>query len=346
MSETKQEDPRPLSRSELERLVDAGLIRPEKRDEALAMSRKDVDWFSWTQRWTMALGATFLLAGVLFFFAWNWKELSPFVRFAVLQGAIVIAVGAALFGGLSKPAGQWGLLAAMVLTGVLLAVFGQVYQTGADAFEVFALWAGLTVVWAVVACSPVLWILWLTILQTAILTFSGQVILPGRFANWDEVYLVLGLVSGLALFLREWAEHRESLRWFREEWVRLVLVGVTVFWLSAIPWSAIFEFRWWNSESAPLGRWIGIPLWVAAMAGGAWFYGRVRPSLTSAGLCLIAAATIVTTWIGKEIIDGAEDSPIAWLIASVVALLAFAGVGLLIARTARLHSGAREEVGV
>ena len=48
----------------------------------------------------------------------------------------IAAVGALLVG-LDRAFGQVLLIAASVLTGVLLAVIGQVYQTGADVFELF-----------------------------------------------------------------------------------------------------------------------------------------------------------------------------------------------------------------
>ncbi|MBC8290414.1 MAG: DUF2157 domain-containing protein, partial [Planctomycetes bacterium] len=45
--------------------------------------------------------------------------------------------------------------------GVFLAVFGQVYQTGADEWLLFAGWAGLILPWTALSRFEALWILWL-----------------------------------------------------------------------------------------------------------------------------------------------------------------------------------------
>ena len=47
----------------------------------------------------------------------------------------------------NRPAGKAALLAAALLTGGLLALIGQTYQTGADTFELFATWAALILPW-------------------------------------------------------------------------------------------------------------------------------------------------------------------------------------------------------
>jgi len=62
---------------------------------------------------------------------------------------------------------------AVMLTGALLALFGQTYQTGADVYELFLGWALLTLPW-VAACrfSPC-WGLWLLLTNLSALFFSG-----------------------------------------------------------------------------------------------------------------------------------------------------------------------------
>ena len=47
-------------------------------------------------------------------------------------------------------AGKAALLAASLFVGALLALIGQIYQTGADTFEMFAAWAALILPWVLV----------------------------------------------------------------------------------------------------------------------------------------------------------------------------------------------------
>ena len=51
--------------------------------------------------------------------------------------------------GLDAVAGRISLFATAFLSGILLAVFGQVYQTGADPYGLFLAWALLILPWAV-----------------------------------------------------------------------------------------------------------------------------------------------------------------------------------------------------
>ena len=66
------------------------------------------------------------------------------------------AAGGALLAGLDRAFGQVLLIAGSVLTGVLLAVIGQAYQTGADVFELFVAWAVLILPWVFVSRSAAL----------------------------------------------------------------------------------------------------------------------------------------------------------------------------------------------
>lgn len=119
---------------------------PAARYAEAAYALRDRDlWSVWAVRLLMALGTGHVLAGIVFFFAFNWADMSPFAKFATIQGGIALAAIAAIVSGLDRPVGQSLLIAASVLTGVLLAVFGQIYQTGADAYELFVGWALLIV---------------------------------------------------------------------------------------------------------------------------------------------------------------------------------------------------------
>ena len=63
------------------------------------------------------------------------------MKLGSVQLAIFGCLGAAYFQNLQQLPGKVLLLGASVLIGVFLAVFGQVYQTGADAYNLFTMWA-------------------------------------------------------------------------------------------------------------------------------------------------------------------------------------------------------------
>lgn len=68
------------------------------------------------------------------------------------------------------------LLATLALGG-LLAFVGQTYQTGADAWQLFATWAALALLWALAARRDAMWALWLLITGLGLALWSGDALL-------------------------------------------------------------------------------------------------------------------------------------------------------------------------
>ena len=129
----------------------------------------------WLPRGVAVLAAALGGLGVVMWIAANWASMGRVGHFALLQGLVlVMGLGAAL-----KPAarGPLGLLA-LLGTGALLAYFGQTYQTGADPWQLFALWAVLVLPLCWGARSDVLWTPWALVAVTALAlwtyTYSGH----------------------------------------------------------------------------------------------------------------------------------------------------------------------------
>jgi uncharacterized membrane protein len=103
--------------------------------------------------------------GLILWLAANWDTLGRLGRFALLQGVVVVmCVGAAWRPALRAPLG----LLALLCIGGLFAYFGQTYQTGADAWQLFAVWAALALPLCLGARSDVLWAPWALITLTAV----------------------------------------------------------------------------------------------------------------------------------------------------------------------------------
>lgn len=103
--------------------------------------------------------------GLVFAIAANWDDLSRTTQFGLLQAAVAVgALGVMAVPRLRMPLGLWCLLA----TGGLLAFFGQTYQTGADAWQLFALWAALSLPLVLGAQSDAVWSIWVLVATTAI----------------------------------------------------------------------------------------------------------------------------------------------------------------------------------
>lgn len=111
------------------------------------------------------LAAALAGLGLIFWVAANWDEFGRAGRFALLQGCVVAMCAGALWRtSLRVPLGLLALLA----IGGLFAFFGQTYQTGADAWQLFALWAVLALPLCLGARSDVLWAPFALVAMTAI----------------------------------------------------------------------------------------------------------------------------------------------------------------------------------
>lgn len=104
-----------------------------------------------------ALAAALAGLGLVFWIASQWGELGRGARFAVLQAALVLAAAGAWPQRAARPA--LGLLL-LLGTGALFAFFGQTYQTGADPWQLFALWAALALPLALGLRSDLVWAPW------------------------------------------------------------------------------------------------------------------------------------------------------------------------------------------
>ena len=121
------------------------------------------------QRW-LAIGVAILAGallglGLIFWIAANWEALGRFGRFAVLQGTVLVMGLAAIW----RPALRVPLaLVVLLATGGLFAYFGQTYQTGADPWQLFALWAALALPLCLALRSDVLWAPWVLVAMAAV----------------------------------------------------------------------------------------------------------------------------------------------------------------------------------
>ena len=131
-------------------------------------------WLDFFNKALLIIGAVALVLSLVFFIAYNWQNLGKIGKFALVEGALTITI--ALYVALSfrrqfQLIRQLLLLIASIITGSLLALFGQVYQTGADTWQLFFAWAILITPWVVIARFPALWLLWLGLINAFLLLY-------------------------------------------------------------------------------------------------------------------------------------------------------------------------------
>lgn len=144
-----------------------------------------VAWQKFLRWFIMSIGIGFTVAGILFFFAYNWADLHKFVKIGLIEGLLIITVLALLFFKLDEIIKNIILFGASVLVGVLFAVFGQIYQTGANAYDFFLGWTVFISLWVFISGFTPLWLFYLVLINTTFILYSEQVA-----NNWSFVFVL------------------------------------------------------------------------------------------------------------------------------------------------------------
>ncbi|SFG76930.1 DUF2157 domain-containing protein [Pontibacter chinhatensis] len=267
----------------------AGIEDKLRNEELYATPR---DWATFARLFLLGTGASFTLAGIVFFFAYNWADMHKFVKLGMLQFLLLATTFAALVPRFSKTIRNVLLTASAVLVGVLFSVYGQIYQTGANAFDFFWGWTYCVVLWVLVANFQPLWFIFLVLLNTTFILYTQQMATHWGFALVMDALFILNAAAVVVWeVLAAKGRVRVQHRWFP----RIIgLAAVTAITISMI--SLLFSSL---REDYGLALFLGL-----GMCGGAIWYGlRVRELfyLTAVPFSAIAFLTAVFVKIGENL---------------------------------------------
>lgn len=125
----------------VEGLYHQHFINERARVCALELLHPHQQWGYWIVQLLNILGFTLILSGLVYFFAFNWEEMPANYKFISIETALCCACYGAYAFSLAELTGKLSMSAACILLGIFLAVFGQIYQTGADAYTLFLTWS-------------------------------------------------------------------------------------------------------------------------------------------------------------------------------------------------------------
>ncbi|MGB0386858.1 MAG: DUF2157 domain-containing protein [Ardenticatenaceae bacterium] len=185
----------PATRERLGALAEGGHLSQEELERAWGLTGlvpNGVAWGRFVSSALLSLGAGFTLSGIVFFFAYNWADMSNFAKFGLIEVLMLAMVGLAFYKGLDTRLGKLGLMAAAVLVGVLLAVIGQTYQSGADSYALFLNWGLLIVGWVVIGGFVPLWLLLLVLINLTLGLYWDQRLPYTDTALWETLFLFNG----------------------------------------------------------------------------------------------------------------------------------------------------------
>lgn len=312
----------PANSTSLQDLYSSGYIDQQTRKEAVKLlCPPKIMWQVWADRMLILFSTALILAGVIFFFAYNWSKMSPLVKLGLIEFAMISSVVVALIKGTNQLVGKLFLLSASVFLGVLLAVYGQIYQTGADAYQLFVGWALLIAGWVLVSKFAGLWLMWLLLINTAIILYTQQTF----SRKTDELAIVLTLVNILFLSAREYGLYK-SYSWLSGKWLRWVVLGTVLFFLTCYVISQIIEK--FNDTI-----WAVFPpiLLVLINLTVSYFCRYHSKDLFSLTLVALSACAVVSSVIGKIMFKITNDSFVVTLLLGLI-ILALVSIAAFILR--------------
>ena len=153
-------------------------------------------WKKFLQLFFLSLGVGFTVSGILFFFAYNWDDLHKFVKIGLVEGLIIILTLIAVLSKIKPLFKNILLSGATLLVGVLFAVFGQIYQTGANAYDFFLGWTMAVVLWVFISNFTPLWLIFIVLINITFGLYIDQV------ANdWSDLLIFSIFITVNAVFL-------------------------------------------------------------------------------------------------------------------------------------------------
>lgn len=291
-----------MRRKQIIEYIEQGHIPAEKIHDALAITKITPDnkaWLGFIHQLLLWLGGLALAFSAMFFIAYNWDDIGRFAKFGLVETLIVLSIVAYLKLDKQQIAAKISLLMATIFLGVILALYGMTYQTGADTWQLFFNWALLMLPWAILGRFPAIWVLWIGLINLSIVLYYGTF---GRmfwfgYGSINEQLWIVFAFNALALIIWELLINRWQ--WLAERWaVRLLAIASGV----AITWLVIFAIFDGRGHSEP---WSGL-IWMIFVAVMFGVYRNIRHDLFMLAGVVLSSIVVVICFVSRHILDNAD----------------------------------------
>ncbi|MDC5821379.1 DUF2157 domain-containing protein [Vibrio europaeus] len=285
-------------RNSLIHLIERGCIKPEQLDKTLEVSGVKASksaWVGFINR-LMLWGscAAFVLAAI-FFLAHNWSEIGRLSKFALVELLLVVVGVTYVKNPVGSLASNACLILLSILLGALLALFGQTYQSGADTWQLFFTWAMLISPWVLVARILLLWAIWFSLLNVALIQFFN--VNSGGFtrAFGIENSAIWALFVFNSISFSIWYKLSKSRVWMQPQWlVRLLAVAVGSPITVLMTW-AIFDNELTSTPT--------LLVWGLFLALFYFFYRKLQTDLFMLAGCCLSVVIVTTMFVANLLAD-------------------------------------------
>ena len=289
-------------------------------------------WRSFLRIFLTLLGFLSLVAGVIFFIAMNWAAMPKMAKFFLIQ-LFIIALAGVVWWRWYDAVARIALLAAGLSFGGLFALYGQVYQTGADSWELFRAWTLVLLPLALLGRQNALWFCTWAIANLAFqLYYLEQAALPvddiiPSFLYWFPGIILYGYlaVQIMLLLVREalsdyMLKHCPE-SWLASRWCSRVMAAYLLLTLTPLVTESLWE------DSLP--GIIPFIFWGAVLAAGYGYYRYLRPDLYMLTLGVISLTVVLSCVLILQL-GQSWDIDNLFIVGVLIALLLAASCALLL----------------
>ncbi len=173
------------------------------------------------------IALTLMTASVLYLIASNWFEITPLFRMLIPMGLLLLVAGISTMD-------RWSVVIRSALhtvcgmmIGLTFASIGQVYQTGADGYQLFLLWAGLLLPWLLYdfkRANTGLFVLFCMVSQLALGLYFSQTFL---FDDYKYLYIIAVNLLTLMQMYASFKIHSAS-RFIMIVWLSLISITASI----------------------------------------------------------------------------------------------------------------------
>lgn len=309
----------PSTRQVISNFIRRGYIPQKQINDALIctqVSPNITSWFTFIDRLLLSLGALSLGFATLFFIAYNWLEFGRLAKFALLESLLVTVIFIYWRAKQNSISAQISLLVSCLLVGVLMAFFGQTYQTGADPWTLFFFWALLITPWVVIARFAPLWLSWLALLNVALCLYIDSFGSPFAllFSANNDLWIVTFLLNTVALIALEISSQRFS--YLSPRWLARIIASFA---------GGIITFLLLENIMSSIDSNLLMPLlWMIFIAALYGVYRHLRVDLFMlAGACL-SSIVIINAYFIRQCADNFNEGLLLFIAFLIIGLTSLA----------------------
>jgi uncharacterized membrane protein len=315
-----------------------GYIEKSNIEHALDVSESNhstSQWLNFINTSLLWLSILSMAFGTIFFFAYNWVDLSTLQKFVLVQGLIVISTFFYTQTEKQSTANTAILFFIALLIGSLFALFGQTYQTGKDPWQLFFLWTVVITPIAFISRSSSLWLLWLFLANLALyLFFQTRHGLFGMLFQHERNMLVYSFLNLMAVVGFELLYHKKQMFNRIAAQTGIIIAMIAFTWVSVY---SVFEVFHANSKSLDLFFYV---LWMVAI----YFYYRIKTlDVLVLSSWVVSGIVFILALVGKIFGDSFDEGTLL-LFGFLIIGLSTTGVKWLMALLKLNHSPNPPEV--